>query len=307
VKVVRAAVAAGAGLVLALALGGCQAVAPIVTPTVVATAPAIDLTAPGAAASMIDRLVKTAGSPDVIMVVVSATQASVTVLNGQTPATWAYRNGQIGLVATDITYVDQSTFDPDDFNIRDVGALFRAAAAVSGSTRGQTLQIVDYSDGRVMMSVSTDPESRTVFFNADGSLLEDLDFDTLGGIQRGLADVVGTVPLAYTVSVQSDQGAWMDYPGSDDGTTTRRQRTPRVPVTTSTRAQRTTLPVFSPALVNADAIWAVVEANAGVTVSATTAWSVTIDQRAGDGLPRMYFSFGLTSVVTDLSGHAVTG
>ena len=298
-------------LAVALAMGGCQAILPArppstVVPATVTATPGIDFTQPGAAAAMVGELLKTASAKQVVMVEVGADEVAVCVLVNGAAVTWAYRDGRIGPVATDIVYVDQAAFDVSDFNLDDVGALFRAAAAVSGSTQSQTLQIVDYSGGRVMMSVATNPESRTVFFNPDGSLLEDLDFATLGGEQRGLDDVRAQVPAAYTVSVQSDQGVWMDSPGEEQGTIVRRQRTSRVPVTTVTRTQGTTLKTFSPALVDPAAIWSVVKSQVGTTVSADTAWSVTIDDRSGHGLPRMYFTFGLRSLVTDLAGNPMS-
>ena len=230
---------------LALLPAGCQSGVPSATPSVSATPASRDFTLPGAAKAEIDELMGAAGSRDLIMVQVAREAVSISVLTGaDTPTTWAYRNGDMGQVTSDLAYVDQATFDVDDFNISDVGALFRAASGMAGSEENQSLTIVDYSGGEVMMSVSTLPESRTVFFNPSGSLLTTLDFDTPGGISQGIEEAIGSRLMVYSISVDSEQGAWADFPGDPD-TTVRRTRTSKVPVTTVPRAETVDLPLFS--------------------------------------------------------------
>ena len=263
-----------------------------------------DFTSPGAATAMVGQLVAAAKSSDVVMVEVRPLEVDVSVLVDQRPVTWACRGGVIDQVASDIAYVDQASFDPSGFDFGDVGALFRAAGALSGSSSNQRLQIVDYSGGRVMMSVATDPESRTVFFNPDGSLLEDLDFATQGGIARGLREVVGQLPAVTQVSITSDRSVWADHPGGDPGTVTRRMRTATVPVTTITR-QSGASASFSPSLVRPDVVWSVVQGQLGSTPTAGTSWSVVIEDRDSLGAPRMFFSFPTGQMVTDLAGRPV--
>ncbi len=255
---------------------------------------------------MVRKLIASAGTERLIMVEIEADTVSVSVLVQGQPVTWAYRDGTIGEVASDMAYVDQAVFAIDDFDLSDVGALFRTAAAESGSEENQNLQIVDYSGGQVMMSVSTVPESRTVFFHPDGTLLETLDFTTPAGISRGITEAVGTRTSVHRVAVQSDVGAWVDYPG-EKGTTIRRQRTSKIPVTTNARAETLNLPLFDPRRVEAEAIWAVVDSVEGTQgVPVGSHWSVMIDDRDRTGVPRMHFSFGFKIVVTDLSGTPVT-
>ena len=254
---------------------------------------------------MVDQIVADAGSADVIMVEVQPRELNVSVLVGDSPITWACRDGVVGEVATDITYVDQATFDPQTFDLGDVGALFRAAAAIAGTSTGQQLQIVDYSGGQVMMSVATVPESRTVFFHPDGSLLENLDFATLGGITRGLREVAGQLSAVTQVSVGSEQSVWVEHVGGAPGTVTRRLRTATVPVTTITRATARVPTTFAPTLVRPEVIWSVAERHVGSTPPAGTSWSVVIEDRDGLGAPRMFFSFGTRQVVTELNGRPV--
>lgn len=295
------------GWLVVLLLSGCFLSPSAQSPTPSASPTGPDFAQPGQASVMVQRLLTEAGHRRALMVEVTKTSVQVSMLGSdQTPVTWAYRDGEIGQVTSDLAYVDQATFDVDRFNISDVGALFRAAASMSGSQENQSLTIVDYSGGEVMMSVSTVPESRTVFFNPDGSLLEILDFDTPGGVARGIEAAVGPRLSVYSVTVESEQGAWVDYPGADD-TVVRRTRTAKVPVTTNVRAENVDLPLFSTGRIDAEAIWEIVDAVRGSSeVPEDTTWSVVIDDRTRLGIPRMHFAIGSKVLVTDLSGNVVS-
>lgn len=289
---------------MVLGATGCQ-LGDAPTPTASSTPAQPDFTRPGAAQDMVRRLIAASGSEDLIMVQIETDQVSVSVLIDSEPVTWAYRDGEIQEVASDMAYVDQAVFTIDDFNISDVGALFRAAEAASGSAENQDLQIVDYSGGQVMMAVSTVPESRTVFFHPDGRLLETLDFTTHRGVVRGLEEAVGEVALVHSAGIDSRQGAWIDLPGADQ-TTIRRLRTAKVPVTTNARAETLDLPLFATGVIDAEAIWSVVEGTVGTAdVPDGSDWSVIIDDRDDLGIPRMHFRLGRTVLVTELDGTQV--
>ena len=292
------------GWLCGMLLAGCGTTTPTPTPT--ASPTALDFTVPDAAVVMVNRLLAEAGSDKVLTVDITKDAVEVTVLDEEEqPVAWAYRNGEIGEVATDQQYVDQATFDVSRFNFSDVGALFRAAAGQSGSAQNQTLTIVDYSGGNVTMSVSTVPESRTVFFTPSGGLLPVLNFDTEGGIAQGIADTVGSRLSVYSITVDAGQGVWVDYPGAPN-TIVRRTRTSKVPVTTNVTARSVDLPLFPAARVSPAAIWKVVDAarSAG-DLPDEAGWSVVIDDRRNLGTPRMYFSFGTRVVTTDLEGNEV--
>lgn len=286
-------------------LTACGTPAPTATPTASPSGP--DFTTPGTAASMVRQLLEAADNQNLLMVEITEETVEVSVLDtGHKPVTWAYRDGEIGEVASDLQYVDQATFPVARFNISDVGALFRAAKGQSGSAENQSLTIVDYSGGEVMMSVSTVPESRTVFFNPDGSLLQVLDFDTPGGVATGIRDAVGERATVYSISVESDQGAWAEYPGGG-GTTVRRTRTAKVPVTTNVTDQQIDLPLFLASRVEPETIWTVVDGIRGsAEIPENTRWSVVIDDREGLGTPRMHFTIGSTVLTTDLDGNVVS-
>lgn len=257
---------------------------------------------------MVSSLLRDAGTSQALMVEITADSVQVSVLTPEgKPVTWAHRDGKSAEVSSDLAYVDQATFNVSNFNISDVGALFRAATSMSGSEESQRLTIVDYSGGEVVMSVSTLPESRTVFFNPDGSLLPLLNFDTPGGIAAGIKEAVGTRSTVYSVTVQSDQGAWAEYPGDEEGTTVRRTRTTKVPVTTNIRSETVDLPPFLTSRIRPDTIWKVLDTVRGTAdVPEDAQWTVVIDNRQSTAFPKMYFTIGSRSLVTDLSGTLVS-
>ncbi|MBK8448330.1 MAG: hypothetical protein IPL41_17055 [Micropruina sp.] len=288
-----------------LLVGCVQPAQPTPTPTPTVSEVTVDLTAPGQARSMVRRLIAKAGTPQLIQVEITQQWAAITVVKNEQPETWAWRDNTVKQVDSDVAYVQQRVFSIDDFNISDVGALFRAASGISGSESSQELQIVDSSAGDLFMSVSTNPESRTVFFYPSGALLPTLDFNTEGGIRAGLDDVIGSRSTALAIGVQSTLGAWLDLTGSDT-TTIRRLRTATVPVTINERSGRPDLPPFSVSRLRAEAIWQVLsQARQRGDFDASTRWQVTVDDRARLGGPRMYFTIGNDSFVTDLTGHEI--
>ena len=124
--------------------------------------------------------------------------------------------------------------------------------------------------------------------------------------RAGEQEAVGLQLTVYSVTVQSDEGAWADHPGNEEGTTVRRTRTAKVPVTTNIRKETPSLTVFVAARISAEAVWTVVDAVRGTSaVPADAPWSVVVEDRDSSGVPRMYFSIGPTSLTTDLNGDVI--
>lgn len=268
----------------------------------------LDLTLPGAARDLVTKILDAAKSSQALMVTVTATDATVTTLEAGQAHTWAWRNGRIQEVPTDITYVAQRTFNPDDFAFDDLGALFRAAESVSGSKRDQRLQVVDYSGGLITMSVSTNPESRAVFFDRDGTLLPTLDFTSPWGLQKGFEDAVGERRVASVLGFGSAVGVYLDTPQRADGGIDRRQRTARTPVIVTPRTEGNAYALFDPRRVDPAVVWQVLDAlQEEGDFTLDTPWSCVVDDRADLGTPRMYFTVGDRSFVTNLSGTVIRG
>ena len=276
------------------------------TPSATPSPGALDLTRPGTARALVRELMDAAGSSRAIMVTVTSGDASVAVLKAGRTETWAWRDGRVQQVPSDITYVAQRTFDPDDFAFDDVGALFRVAESVSGSRREQALQVVDYSGGLVSMSVSTNPESRPVFFHPDGTLLPTLDFTSEWGLAQGFADAVGSRRVASAIGFGSQLGVYLDTPQRADGGIDRRQRTARTPVLVTPRTEASELDTFDPALVDPAAVWQVLsDLQDEGEFTLDTPWTCVVDDREGTGTPRMHFTVADRSFTTTLSGSVV--
>ncbi|MGC3952995.1 MAG: hypothetical protein QM804_01865 [Propionicimonas sp.] len=307
----------GCSALAVLILTACQPAVPVTPPSPTSApspttssptpspTPTVDLRTPGAARRILDQLLDAAGPGRLIMVELTAHTASVSVLTSGSPEpiTWAYRDAKLQLADSDLQYVDQASFDLDDFDLSDVGRLFRVAAALSGQTENQTLQIVDYSGGRVMMTVTTNPESRTVFFNPDSSLLPELDYQTEAGIAAGLADVLAGRVVVRQVGVDSETGAWASYAGPDDSTV-RCQRPPKIPVTTVVRDDPPPDEPFAVNRVDAAVIWQVVQRTMRRhDLDPETTWSVIMDDPTGSGEPQLRFVIGGVSLTTDATGR----
>lgn len=276
----------GCALAASLILVGCTSPATqsptpspsVSTPATPSPTAEADFTEPGAAEEVLDELVKAADSTRAVMLEFTESTASLTVLKDDSPKTWAYRDGKIDEATSDVQNQDQAVFDPYSFNLSDLGTLFKVAAAISGSDQNQRLQLVDYSGGRVLMTVTTNPESKTVFFYPDGTALPILDFNTRFGVEQGIEDAADSLPAIYSLSIDQQQVA-VEYPGTDD-TVVRRQRTPRVPVTTLTvpgDAERT---VFSPAQIDGAKIWDLVQqARAKFDLKRDCSWSLRAEMK----------------------------
>lgn len=255
---------------------------------------------------MVERLISEAGSDQLLMAEVTATTVQIGVLKDGQASTWAYRDGTVGKVIGDLTYVNQATFDIDRFNIGDVGAMFTAAAAIAGSSQDQALNIVDNAGGDVVMSVATVPETKTVFFNPDGSLLKILDFDTIDGIRTGLSEALGIRTLVYSITVSASQGVQVICTGGTDRLV-HRSRGLRVPVTAVTIPGTSDLPEFVATKVDPAVIWRVVASvRDGKKAALDADWKVVVDDREGHGTARLHFSIGSVTLTTTLGGTTVS-
>ena len=287
---------------------------PLLSPATSATAaptPATDLTLPGAASAMVGRLLAAAGTTHAVSVTLSQTEASLSVLIGQTTTTYAYRDGVVKQVDSDVTYVGQAIFDPRDFAIDDLGALFRRAAAVSGSTRGQQLQIVDYDLGGVYMSVTTNPESVPVFFLPDAQMVQPVDLTSADGLRSALADAVGgntavaRIGLSFTTS--SAASVSTDVAGAP-GEVIRTTRQGSLPPRTMTRPDAAVPPPFDPALVDVDALLRFIgQMPESTGQPPDKGFTIVIEQRPGEQAPRLHATTGSASVTALLDGTIVTG
>jgi hypothetical protein len=162
---------------------------------------------------MVETLMVEAGTTRVIHVEISTTEVQISVVRGRDVTSFAYRNGQISTIDSDIEYVGQAIFDPRGFNLETIDSLFAQAATWSGSSRGQRLQILDYSSGDLYMAVTTNPETLPVFFDADGELVRPIVAKDLG---TSLAEFLEIDQEVVRVGVEVDGTLYADIPAGED-------------------------------------------------------------------------------------------
>jgi len=277
------------------------------TPTPSPSGPVVrDFTEPGEARQVIEELITAAGTIQAIKVEIEKGFASLSIVSGMEARTYAWRAGVISLVESDTRFVGQAIFDPRDFKFDDLGSLFATAAALSKSTASQQLQIVEYSDRVVLMTVTTNPESTTVFFRKDGTLISPVDLSTAAGLAEAVSDAVGTKRSILALGVlQGNGGCYVDTSGGD-GVIVRTIRMPKLPVRTAARREPTTLQPFSPALVKPPIVVEVLQKARAKAGASAAPWSLVIDRRGGVAEPQMHFTIGGTELVTTMTGVDIT-
>jgi len=293
---------------LALGLAACDPAGPVASPSPPSSAPSASappLTEPGRASRLLDDLIAAAGSAHAIKIEFGAGEATLTVVIGQQAQTWAWRGGVVRPAETDPAYVGQAIFDPRDFALADLGDLFARAAKASGSAQDQRLHILEYSNGRVFMSVTTNPESRPVFFRRDGSLVNDLDFTTADGLREGVADVAAGHPRVSAVGLDGASGGLYALSPGPTGVV-QTLRMPRLPARDSaatTAAGDSAL--FDPAVIDPTAIAGVLARLPQLTGEPhpTVTWVV---ERHGSAQPALYLVASGRRIEATLAGTIVS-
>lgn len=266
------------------------------------------LTQVGVSRRVVNALRAEAGDHPVIKVDLTESSAELSVLVDGSPRTYAWRDGVITEVPSEIAYVGQTSFDPSGFAFDDLSQLFGIAGALSGSLSNQQLHIVDHNEGDVLMTVTTRPESRPVFFRADASPIHELDFSSLAGVREGLIDVMGDRTQLAALGLDPGQGMWADAPHpTEPGVMVRRIRPSKLPAFQSQRKEDAPERVFSPVDVRDEVLVKLMKdlpPKLGKDPGSPIRW--TIDMRHELPEPTITVDVGGQTVVTDLSGLDIT-
>lgn len=304
-----------AAVVCLLALGGCELAGPSPSPSPSSTpsapsplaTPAWDLTLPGNARRAVEQLVGQAGELPIIKVDINQSTAHLSAINdsGKVVA-WVWEKGVIAPAESDVEYVGQSSFVPSDYELSDLGALFRVAAGISGSSSTQELQIVEYNRGQVLMTVTTRPESMPVFFRADATPINRLDFATAAGFTEAIRDATRGRPRALAMGWSSQGGLWADVAGGEDGVVQRTTRQAKVPAWTANRKADNTGPTFPVDAVRPEVLARLVTELPVRLDKPTAQVSFTIGRTDRMAMPVVTWDVGGSTVVTTLAGTDVT-
>jgi hypothetical protein len=246
-----------------------------------------------------------AGAAPVLQVTVTALQATLTYLDmeSEQARTLIWEDGQWWQADSDVLYVEQAAFDLADFDLSDVGAMFASAAELDNSDINQQLQINEYNEGRVLMTVTTSPESVTVFFRPDATLINQLDFTVAIDVAEALHDTCADV-VVLAIGI-NQQGFWADV-RRDEETIERFIRPAGLPAYSSLRNQSSSLTTFAPTVVD-PVVLAELLTRLPVIISGDPEARIelVIDARDGVHTPKLHFTVGLTTVVYTLDGRPV--
>lgn len=257
----------------------------------------------GTAAAVVAKLHAVAGGLPVLKLDVTAEQATLTaLLPDRSVASYAWREGSISRVDSDIQYLKQATFDPSEYPIDQVRRMFDVAD-LRGVHGELVLQIVQYREGQVLMTVTSRPESATVFFRQDGTAVANLGFTSVADITDGLAEVFDGATEAYAAGFNSTRGYWADLPDAQQGVVLSRGRVGGVPVFETRRTETPTLKPFDPGLIRPAAL---AKAIAQSQSDPTQACDVTVDMSLQRSAPVARIDCGGSVHYADMDGRDMT-
>jgi len=296
-------------LTLSLLAALLTACGPGVTPSASTDPPgstpaAPDLTVPGEAQRAVEALqVEARGNP-VIRVTVRRSGATLTYVTDGQAVTLGWTGDAIAPIQSNVTYVDQQSFNPAAFFLDDLGALFRQAADVAGSAVAQELQINEYNPGRVLMTVTTTPESETVFFSPDGTMIPVLDLATAAGLSQAMADTTAGATRVIGLGLDSE-GWWADVRVSATQVE-HRVRPAKLPAYTVLRNERNTATPFAPGLADPAVIASLLAEMPQQLGRPATTITLTMDTRDALGYPVLRFSSGVAVLAFTPAGTDIT-
>ena len=299
------------GLAL-VAVTGCQpdtsapATSHSPTPSAATPTPAVDLTHPKAARRAVDELVKAAGGLKVIKVDVSATSATLSALKDGKVVAWGWSNGVTKPVESDIQYIQQAAFDPSAYALDDLAGIFAQAARISGSSSNQELQIIEYDQGRVLMTVTTRPESMPVFFRADASPVNQLEVPSTAAFAEAIRDTTATGHRPLTMGWDAQSGFWADQASTQPGVILRMTRQARVPSWAAERKGASTGPTFPEQAVDPAVLSRQLTSLPTTIGRPGVPVSFRIERLGQMATPVITFDVGGQKVVTTLGGTDIT-
>lgn len=255
----------------------------------------------GGAAQAARQLMDVADNQPALKLDVTETQVTLTVLDPErTPTAYRWMDNQISAVDSDMQYFGQATFYPGTYPLGNVRRLFETANLL-GAGEEPVLQIQDYRDGRIYMTVTTRTESQTIFFNADGTAVPQLGTTRAQDIRRGLDDVTDGSGRVIGMGFVPERGYWADILISDT-LVERRTRMGGVPVFSSQRSETTDLIPF-----DTDPVDPAVLAQRQARFGGGEPCTVTIDNRYERSEPTIIFECpDLEPVITNLEGNRLT-
>lgn len=252
------------------------------------------------AAKVVAALHEAAAGLPAVKLDVTLTQATLTSLTpDKNVVSFRWSDGVLDATSTDFQYLGQATFDPDDYPLKSLGRMFDVAD-LRGVHGDPIYQVQEYREGQVFQTVSSLPETATVFFLLDGSAVPDLGVSTTVDITDGLAAVTKDARNITQFGFSTERGFWADIPDKDGILT--RTRVGAVP-TFETRRSEAPGEGFDPELIDPKGIS---KALAQFREEPGQACSATIDKSLGRSMPVITAVCGGETFYADLEGRDMT-
>lgn len=257
----------------------------------------------GSAGAVVNELHRVAGGLPVLKLDLTETEATLTALRPDRGViSFVWRDGLISRTDSDIQYLDQATFDPADFPVSSLGRMF-SVADMQGVRGELVLQIVEYRAGQVLMTVSSRPESRTLFFRKDGTAVPRLGVTSVADLTAGIDEVVGDSAEVFAVTVSPATGFSADLPDAERGVVLNRTRPPAMPVYETRRTEVASLPLFDPRVIEPASLAKVV---ARTQEAPDQECTVSVDMSLGRSAPVARVQCGATTSYADMQGRDMT-
>jgi hypothetical protein len=154
------------------------------------------------------------------------------------------------------------------------------------------------------MTVTTSPESQTVFFRPDGSMIDTLDFTTADGIAEALRDTVGDNVQVVQIGIDGIS-LWADV-RVNQTSEEHRVRPAKLPAYTAIRGASTKNAAFPPSQLDPTVVANLLATLPGKLGNADSSITMVMDTRDDLGYPVMRFTVGLTTVAYRPDGTDIT-
>lgn len=252
--------------------------------------------------AIVEALHRAADHLPVLKLDITETQVTLTALRPNNAViSYRWSANQITTVDSDFEYLDQATFDPRIFPLNSVSRMFDVAD-LNGVSGELVLQILDYRDGTVLMTVSSRPATATVFFNPDGSAVSSLGVTSVSDLEEGIAAVVQDASAVYAISLSASTGYRAELPDGP-GQILTRTRMGALPVFATQRTESTGLEPFDPSLITPSVLAQLI---AEYRSSPEATCTVTIDKSLQRSAPVMRFDCSGDIHYTDMEGRDMT-
>lgn len=252
---------------------------------------------------VVERLHDAAGNLPVLRINLTADQARLTaLLPDESVVSYQWLDDEITRVDSDIEYLGQTTFDPADYPLGSAERMFDIAD-LKGVRGDLLLQVVEYRAGQVTITITSRPETETVFFRADGTAVGELGVTSVADITAGLGEILGDATEAYAVGFDPTRGYWADLPDVEPGVVLSRMRVGGVPTFETRRSESPTSEIFDPSTIRPAAL---AKAIAHTQADPSQPCAVAIDMSLGRSAPVVRVDCEGDVGYADLDGRDMT-